>query len=344
MAGISQKGRMPVMKQHDEVSHIEETLYSGILSLTDFEHVAIDCICSGKFCPHCKRQKCRGDFGSNRAQKDGLQPNCRTCRALISKKPRAELHVEAHIIANCACRGKRCPICQQVKCDGEFYHTNQSKRGLSSYCRICHNIKMKERKQTSKYKAQQREYSKRRRNTDANGEYNSRDPEERRNYNKLYRETHADKIKSRFKIWYQNHREYSRERGRLYRQRHPEKDRERSRTYQQTHREACRERKRAWSRSNPERKAASEAKRRARKLQAGGSFTVQQWTDLKEAYNFTCLWCGRQEPQIKLTSDHVIPLAKGGCNDISNIQPLCGPCNSKKNARMIDFRLPKVFS
>lgn len=77
--------------------------------------------------------------------------------------------------------------------------------------------------------------------------------------------------------------------------------------------------------------------RRCRVAKAQGSFTVRQWNSLKSDCNNTCLCCGRQEPEIKLTADHIIPVSKGGKNTIDNIQPLCGSCNSKKGIKVIDF-------
>ncbi len=50
--------------------------------------------------------------------------------------------------------------------------------------------------------------------------------------------------------------------------------------------------------------------RRARKLEAEGSHTDEEWQELKALYNFKCLCCGQQEPDIKLTRDHVLPLTK----------------------------------
>lgn len=86
---------------------------------------------------------------------------------------------------------------------------------------------------------------------------------------------------------------------------------------------------------------AEKQKRRALKATFGGHFTAKQWRELKEKHKHTCLDCKKKEPQIKLTVDHKIPLAKWGkwskennppykWNDIENIQPLCGRCNSKK--------------
>lgn len=85
------------------------------------------------------------------------------------------------------------------------------------------------------------------------------------------------------------------------------------------------------------------SKRRARILGNGGEITKEEWGWLKEFYNFTCLCCGKREPEIKLTLDHVKPLAIGGKNVIQNAQPLCQPCNSSKHNKHIDYRKERVL-
>jgi hypothetical protein len=75
-----------------------------------------------------------------------------------------------------------------------------------------------------------------------------------------------------------------------------------------------------------------------RTLNKNGSFhTHGEWELLKAQYNWTCPACRRQEPDIKLTEDHVVPLSKGGGDNIENIQPLCGSCNCKKHDKIITY-------
>ena len=83
---------------------------------------------------------------------------------------------------------------------------------------------------------------------------------------------------------------------------------------------------------------ASSYKRYALKKQAIGMFTLEQWEELKQRYKYTCLACGKKEPNITLTVDHIIPLSKNGTSDINNIQPLCSSCNKSKKDRIIDYR------
>lgn len=85
-------------------------------------------------------------------------------------------------------------------------------------------------------------------------------------------------------------------------------------------------------------------RRKIKKLSNGGSHTLVEWETLLAQYNWTCPSCKKQESEIKLTEDHIIPVTKGGSDNIENIQPLCGSCNSKKKTKIIkyDYELIEV--
>jgi len=82
--------------------------------------------------------------------------------------------------------------------------------------------------------------------------------------------------------------------------------------------------------------AARQRRRNARKRVNGGSRTKEEWQALCAKYDFKCWLCGERKP---LPADHVPPIAKGGMDDISNIQPLCFICNVVKGSDFIDYRL-----
>lgn len=91
--------------------------------------------------------------------------------------------------------------------------------------------------------------------------------------------------------------------------------------------------------------------RRIFDMNSKGSFTKDQWLEMKIKYNYMCLCCKLYEPEIKLTADHIVPITKWEefisinshikykCGDIENIQPLCMECNQKKFTKIIDYRL-----
>lgn len=57
---------------------------------------------------------------------------------------------------------------------------------------------------------------------------------------------------------------------------------------------------------------------------------------------YQCQSCGKTTVEINLTIDHIIPLARGGQNDISNLQTLCFVCNQQKTDN-IDPRFRRHF-
>ncbi|MEG4043758.1 HNH endonuclease [Microcoleus sp. Pol17_C1] len=57
---------------------------------------------------------------------------------------------------------------------------------------------------------------------------------------------------------------------------------------------------------------------------------------------YQCQSCGKTKLETQLTIDHIIPLARGGSNDISNLQTLCGTCNQKKTDKL-DPRFRRNF-
>lgn len=98
---------------------------------------------------------------------------------------------------------------------------------------------------------------------------------------------------------------------------------------------------RRWKKKSPDRMAFLKARRYARERGATGSHTLQQWIAMKAAYQYRCAHCKEEKP---LTKDHIIPLSKGGSDDISNIQPLCRNCNSRKWSKTDIYHHPELLT
>ena len=71
--------------------------------------------------------------------------------------------------------------------------------------------------------------------------------------------------------------------------------------------------------------------RKVRLKQNGGSHTLGEWENLQAQYNWMCVGCKKQTT---LTKDHIIPITRGGSDNIENIQPLCKSCNSRKHNKV----------
>jgi len=118
-----------------------------------------------------------------------------------------------------------------------------------------------------------------------------------------------------------------------------EKGRIRRKEWERKNADRLREQARINSKRYRDRLTAQRHKRRAIIKGLDKHYTAQEWRELKEKFGNKCLACGKKEPEVLITPDHIIPIIKKGKNTIDNIQPLCRTCNFRKNKHhSIDYR------
>jgi 5-methylcytosine-specific restriction endonuclease McrA len=199
--------------------------------------------------------------------------------------------------------------------------------GFKSRCKDCFRTQARAERaaKIDQYRAKEREYveANKAHYQELKRSHQKAYPEKYEDSLRKYRETHREEINTKARERRQQDLEHYREIGRKSRDKYAE---ERN-TYQ-----------RGYGKANRDKLTLFTNIRRARKLAVGGSYTDKEWQSLKAFYDYKCLCCGKREPEIRLTRDHVIPLTKGGTDSIDNVQPLCARCNSKKNNKHIDYR------
>ena len=199
--------------------------------------------------------------------------------------------------------------------------------GYKSRCRDCWNAQKRAERgaKPDKYKETARKY------VEANKEHIQ-------NLKRSHQQAHPERYAETDRKWKDVHREEINSKARERRQEKLEHYREIGRNSYERHAEERRKYSLEYYKRFPEKSVAATNRRRALKYASESTHTEDEWKKLKAFYNFTCLRCGKQEPEIKLTRDHVIPLTQGGSDSIDNVQPLCARCNSKKNNKHIDYR------
>lgn len=146
---------------------------------------------------------------------------------------------------------------------------------------------------------------------------------------------HREECIARSRAWYRDNTDRAKaamvawaaahpKRVKAHRASRVEKKRAEDRNYSRLHAAANRERATVWNR---EHKSDRKTTYVARVKTAGGSHTLAEWEALLDSYHGLCVYCLRPTTG----RDHVVPLSRGGPNDIDNIVPACRSCNSRKH-------------
>lgn len=207
---------------------------------------------------------------------------------------------------------KTCSKCKESKSADCFHNNRAQPDGLHNQCKIC---------KLAGGKA-----------------YYQRDPEKVLAINKAWKLANLERVAEKNKEWRDRNLEEVRAKSAAYaRNRRSDPvfaEAERQVRNTDEYRNANRIRNNKYLTNNPGKRKEYKHRRRALEMGAEGYFTAEEWYALCERHGNKCVCCGTIKP---LAADHIVPLSKDGTNYISNIQPLCKSCNSRKHKKIIRY-------
>ena len=169
---------------------------------------------------------------------------------------------------------------------------------------------------------------------------------------KKYYQENKEHIAERKRQYYKDNKETLAERNRQYREANKEAEAERCKQWREANKEAIAEYNRQYYKDNKEARAEQSRRyyqspqgqvvafnksnrRRAKEQAQGRGITKEQWLECMKFFGFRCAYSGEylggKDNQSIRSLDHIVPLNKGGANEIWNVIPMIKSLNSSKN-------------
>lgn len=247
---------------------------------------------------------------------------------------------------------RQCNVCNEwfPKTSDYFQCTNKNRGWWSGKCLKClregynkydashreeRSLKQKERRANESFQKREKEYIHKYRTEHAQEIKEKRRQYEERNHDRIrerskeynkkrYRELHPERS---WKPTTPKSKEHRREAQRQWRANNPEKVRQ----YNATTR--TRERQKTWRNAHKEQARLHCLRHKARKRHALGSHTLEDIHAQYRRQKGKCYYC-HKSVGTDYHVDHVVPLSRGGSDDISNIVIACSHCNCSKHNKL----------
>lgn len=284
------------------------------------------------------------NFSKRKDSNDGLKGQCKECmkdyyKNYYEEKEKCYIESIKNNSGEHTVLYKKCTKCGRllVANTDNFYKQKGGKYGLSSWCIECQNVSNKKWYEDNRKRSKEecpdgyKKCTKCGRMLPANTDNFYRDRSVKCGLVSQCKECAS----AHDKIYHKQHKQ------------HKQKRAEYNKKYYEETKEEQREKKKKYYQTSQGQVALfnNNNRRRKREEQQGKGITPDQWLEMMKFFDWKCAYSGEyignKENQSIRSIDHIVPLAKGGVNEIWNCVPMYRPYNTSKHDKDIKEWYPQ---